>query len=146
MPRLLTHRVQIPGRKIYSPEWIQEHPEIWQRFIRELHDARVNAHCKCPGEGSKELIPCLIGDTYFLKKAPHTGPDHDYECAFHQIRIETCGLKAYDERVITIREDGGLSIRLEVGLLALNPADNQDEDPEPRPSGRSKSAMTLLGL
>lgn len=147
MSRGITHAIEIPSRgKVFGHDWIRNNPEIWQRLIREMRDSGGTAICRCPGSGAKDLIPCLVRKTYFLKKTPHSGPNHHSDCAFYQIQINACGLKAYTEDVVTMLDDGDISIRLEVGLLPINAEPRKNDDSHTRRHGRAKTAMTLIGL
>lgn len=147
MSRGITHAIEIPGRgKVYSRDWIRNNPEIWQRLIREMRDSGGTAICRCSGNGAKDLIPCLVQKTYFLKKTPHSGPNHHSDCAFYQMQTNACGLKAYTEDVVTMLDDGDISIRLEVGLLPINAEGPKKDDTHARRHGRAKTAMTLIGL
>lgn len=112
----------------------------------------------CAGSGNRRLAIRYLsgGDKFTLSKYPHTGPEHSLRCVFYSQDHKKSGLGAYSVGVVEETSDGDLKIRLKMGLRKKGPADGeQDEEAtnlnETKISaspngGRSKTAMTLLGL
>lgn len=154
MSQLFPVVIDLNGRvTTYSSEF-QTDPsrtEQWKRVLLLAHGKAV-VSCNCPGQGEKRLSVRHRSDrdAFFLARFPETGHQHHDECTYYAPDPMASGLSGYQRGVVEDLEDGGVRIRLKVGLQRREANDDAVErNVGPRAPGvkrPGKPAMTLLGL
>lgn len=135
-----------------------EHARAWKSVLQKAH-SRAIVECLCGGPGDCRLAIRYLSasDKYHLSKYPHTGPEHALTCLFYSPDHSKSGLGAYSAGVVEETLAGDLKIRLKVGLRKRDAKEVDEEEEEEQPeeevsatpapsAGKSKTAMTLLGL
>lgn len=137
-------------QKPYTPEFqtSAEFAKGWKAVMAKAH-AGAEITCQCFGRGAKKLaVRHLAGaDGYCLARYPNTGPQHSNDCIYYAPDTSKSGLQGYSEGVVSENEEGGLRVRLGLGLRKKDPLETAAAT-SPVPSGTStrRPAMTLLGL
>lgn len=139
--------------KTYTVEFqtSSEYSVRWQNTLAAAYK-KYPFHCTCLGTGDKRLSVRYyqISDRYDLAKFGETGEQHDSSsCVYFSENPQKSGLGGYLEGVVCERDDGGLKIKLEIGLLQKHPTlTSVPELITAKPAGQSRSqpAIRLLGL
>lgn len=124
--------------------------DAWQKVLLHAHGkAVVQCYCR-PRQSANEgrLSVHCRGDRFHLARFPETGHQHDADCIFYAEDANHSGAGAYRAGVIEELADGGIKIKLKVGLQRLLRDSPTDAPPLPPPGTAKpgKAAMTLLGL
>ncbi len=138
------------AKKTYSTTF-QSKPEYaakWKGVLTKAH-AGAEVFCQCFGRGRKQLVVrhLLGSDGYCLARYPTTGPEHSNDCSFYAPDAAKSGLKGYAAGVVTESDDGGLRVRLGLGLRKKDPLETAAATAQVS-TGTSarRPTMTLLGL
>lgn len=138
--------------KTYTVEFqtSSEYSVRWQNTLAAAYK-KYPFHCTCLGTGDKRLSVRYYQTMrqYGLAKFGETGEQHDSYCIFYLDNPQKSGLGGYKHGVVCECDDGGLKIKLEVGLLLKHPTPTSvPELITTKLAGQSKSqpAMRLLGL
>jgi hypothetical protein len=88
------------------------------KSVLETAHAGADITCMCFGRGDKKLSVRHLGgaDGYCLARYPNSGPQHANDCIYYAPDPSKSGLQGYAEGVVTEIEDGGLRVRLGIGL------------------------------
>lgn len=143
-------KYQDQTKKPYTADF-QTKPEFakgWKSVLETAH-AGADITCMCFGRGDKKLSVRHLGgaDSYCLARYPNSGPQHANDCIYYAPDPSKSGLQGYAEGVVTEIEDGGLRVRLGIGLRKKDPLESAAATAQVSsgPSTR-RPAMTLLGL
>ncbi|MGI1188109.1 DUF1173 family protein [Pseudomonas aeruginosa] len=134
----------------YTPDFQTkaEFAKGWKAVMAKAH-AGADITCLCFGRGAKKLaVRHLAGaDGYCLARYPNTGPQHANDCIYYAPDASKSGLQGYAEGVVTESDDGGLRVRLGLGLRKKDPLESAAATAQVS-TGTStrRPAMTLLGL
>lgn len=140
--------------KKYSADF-QTKPEYaagWKAVLKRAH-GKAEVACMCPGRGAKRLSIHYVSntDSFYISRYPESGHEHAPECKYYAPDPEKSGIGCYDKDAIEELPDGGLKIKLQVGLEERTPGERDEKNKDaarPRDPGTRtrKPAMTLLGL
>ena len=146
--------IQLPGQptKSYSPEFQshEQHSRAWKSVLQRAYQTGA-VTCACPGRGEKQLAIKHYDqqDVYGLARFGNSGAQHAHDCRFFSL---ASGVSGYSKGVISEDADGGIRIRLGVGLTK-RPAHNNTATEVcpysilPQSGSRPTQAdMKLLGL
>lgn len=148
----VTAQAQGDSPKHYSPEFqtAQQYASGWKALLVKMRQSG-ELSCGCPGQGEKRLaIRRNESDSFFLARYPLTGHEHATDCRFYAPNPMRSGLSGYQKGVLEEGPNGGVKIRLGIGLkkgAAGTEGDTPTIDRAPAGTPRaSKTAMGLLGL
>lgn len=135
----------------FSPRFQREptNGDAWKRTLLHAHGQAV-VRCCCRTDDHPRRLSIRYrsdSDTFYLARFPETGHEHDPECIYYSPDPESSGMSGYRRGVVEELADGGLRIKLEVGLQRRATTTKATPSISPAaPSQPGKSAMTLLGL
>ncbi|MGS1117450.1 DUF1173 family protein [Castellaniella sp. UC4442_H9] len=135
----------------FSPEFQRDpsNADAWKSTLLHAHGQAV-VRCCCLGDDRPRRLSIRYradSDTLYLARFPRTGHEHDPECTFYSPDPASSGLAGYRPGVVEELDDGGLKIKLKVGLQhRAAPEKKVSRSPQAAPSQPGKPAMTLLGL
>jgi hypothetical protein len=144
----LRYPILISGKR-YSPEFQTDlqYAKSWKSVLEKAYGN--HATCQCPSNGGRKLsIKRREGsDGFHLARFAGTGHEHSNDCRFYAPAPERSGMQGYAAGVVEEGDDGSIRVRLARGIRVQAP---QSEEREStilnRAPGKSKPAMTLLGL
>ncbi|MFU5648602.1 DUF1173 family protein [Pseudomonas aeruginosa] len=140
--------VLISGKR-YSPEFQtdKQYAKSWKVVLERAYG--THAICQCPSSGSRKLSIKRREDSdgFHLARFAGTGHEHSNDCRYYAPAPERSGMQGYAIGVVEEGEDGSIRVRLARGIRVQAPrSEESDGASVTRSPGKSKPAMTLLGL
>ncbi|MGG4660505.1 DUF1173 family protein [Pseudomonas vlassakiae] len=140
--------VLISGKR-YSPEFQtdQQYAKSWKTVLEKAYG--THAICSCPSTGSRKLSIKRREDSdgFHLARFAGTGHEHSNDCRYYAPAPERSGMQGYAAGVVEEGEDGSIRVRLARGIrVQAPPSEETQRASVARAPGKSKPAMTLLGL
>ena len=140
--------VLISGKR-YSPEFQtdKQYAKNWKIVLERAYG--THAICQCPSSGSRKLSIKRREDSdgFHLARFAGTGHEHSNDCRYYAPAPERSGMQGYAVGVVEEGEDGSIRVRLARGIRVQAPRSEESDGPSvTRSPGKSKPAMTLLGL
>ncbi|EMB2823908.1 TPA: DUF1173 family protein [Pseudomonas aeruginosa] len=140
--------VLISGKR-YSPEFQtdKQYAKSWKIVLERAYG--THAICQCPSSGSRKLSIKRREDSdgFHLARFAGTGHEHSNDCRYYAPAPERSGMQGYAVGVVEEGEDGSIRVRLARGIRVQAPrSEESDGASVTRSPGKSKPAMTLLGL
>ncbi|HCH7473829.1 TPA: DUF1173 family protein [Pseudomonas aeruginosa] len=140
--------VLISGKR-YSPEFQtdKQYAKSWKVVLERAYG--THAICQCPSSGSRKLSIKRREDSdgFHLARFAGTGHEHSNDCRYYAPAPERSGMQGYAVGVVEEGEDGSIRVRLARGIRVQAPrSEESDGASVTRSPGKSKPAMTLLGL
>ena len=142
------YSVLVSGKR-YSSEFQtdQQYARSWKIILEKAYG--THAICQCPSNGSRKLSIKRREDSdgFHLARFAGTGHEHSNECRYYAPAPERSGMQGYAAGVVEEGEDGSIRVRLARGIRVQDPrSEGCESDSVKRSAGKSKPAMTLLGL
>lgn len=140
--------VLISGKR-YSPEFQtdQQYAKNWKIVLEKAYG--THAICQCPSSGSRKLSIKRREDSdgfHLARFADFSGREHSNDCRYYAPAPERSGMQGYAVGVVEEGEDGSIRVRLARGIRVQAPRSGKRKHLGDRSPGKSKPAMTLLGL
>lgn len=138
-------------RQRYSPEFQtdDQYRRSWHHTLERAHKT-VSVFCQCFGRGEKKLEVRHLSEanTFYLARYKNTGSEHSPDCLYYAPDVESSGLCGYARDVVEEMSNGGLRVKLQLGLKAGEPIKQSDPTAvsAPRKALPKKPSMSLLAL
>ena len=147
---MVVYPVEIDKRYSKDFQAREEFRVPWQKVLSSARSRDAAVKCCCPGSGGKRLSVRYYedSDSCGLARYPLTGEEHSNDCRFYAPNPEKSGLAGYEKGVVDELDNGGVKIRLGIGLRKKQPSDNPNtlQPPVQRGPTGKQARMTLLGL
>lgn len=153
-PNVFPVTIEFAGQiRCYAPndQTAPDKAHVWKKTLLLAHGKAV-VLCKCTGNKQARLSVRhhSHSDSFFLARFPDTGHHHITDCRFYSPDPTLSGLAGYQRGVIEDLEDGGVRIRLKIGLQQRpskeEPTERKETHRSPASKTPGKPAMTLLGM
>ena len=137
-------QVTLPDGQTLSRDWLDSKAEGPQNILRQHYGSRLVCGC------NEKMLPlCIVNrGSYFLRRAPETGPEHEHYCPSYEPSDTFTGRQIYERGVIKEDDEGYFHLKLSIPLGIRSGANKKGdgETGDRVKKNEKKNGMELLGL
>lgn len=131
----------------FGNEIIDKESKDFDRMLASVYKSKDRPTCLCQPKGI-EMYVVYIGEKFYIKRMPSTGPDHDLACCSYEPPAELSGLGEVMGSAIVERADlGTTALKLDFALKKIAGKSAPEQGEGKLDSVRTDgSKLTLRGL